>query len=339
VRPPPAHGLKQFVGVKNAESFREEAYSAMPAGVPVSIHRVLRVLDPATGKPVRFRRGVESDIQSNSEGGVGHLHRLHYSVMSHDESTIINALRGGIGYSKPHDVLYDDQLFFRPDMVFGTDKFHPRHGNARPEPLYRTDAKYRDRAALRSAQEQRHGSGSGSVSGSGTGSGGDGASAYSLPARPSSAAPVNAGKLAHASSASSASSGIHGVASSSSSSINSSSIGTGALASSCWPHMGQGHGQGQGHGHSGNERPSTAAAYMARTGALHGTLNGGNNTSASAMGVGGGRGGGGHGHGLGHTGTATGAAIGGSRPVRGVIGLQRAMTAQARSRSVGGSRQ
>lgn len=257
VEPPAAHGKKTYPGLMNSESFREEFLSLPPAGIPVHIMRVMRVLDPATGHPVKYRRGIEADLSSRDPGyGLGHLHRVNYDVQAHNEGVIINKLRQGLGYSKPHDVLYDEALFYSSKQVFQPGKYYPPpHERTHPTPLMRSSTaggagtstaglSVRGRAATAAGGSRLGPNGQGvgvGVSAAAADGGKDSGPSYALPSRPATAAPVSAGKLAHSSNTV-GKVGVLGLTS-----------GLGATSSNTTSS-------------SSSSRPSTAMAYLARTG-------------------------------------------------------------------------
>jgi hypothetical protein len=97
-------GRRVYPGKTNVESLREGLFSTAPEGMPVGVPRVAKVVDPATGKLVRWRTGLETDFLKLH--GVPHLQR--FPDGARDPETVTDHHRGGLGFSKPGDLLYKE---------------------------------------------------------------------------------------------------------------------------------------------------------------------------------------------------------------------------------------
>jgi len=92
---------KSFPKLSNIESLREGMYSIQPEGAPTNIPCVMKVADPATGKLIRFRRGIEVDFLKSA--GVPHIQRYQEDYRTDED---ILHRRNGIGFSKQMDRYY-----------------------------------------------------------------------------------------------------------------------------------------------------------------------------------------------------------------------------------------
>jgi hypothetical protein len=102
---PPIHTKRTYPDKTNVESLRGGAGAAASLsseGAGPEIHRVGKVVDAATGKLARERRGVERDFLVTA--GVPHLDR--YGSDGYTEEEDILRRRGGLGFSKQVDKLY-----------------------------------------------------------------------------------------------------------------------------------------------------------------------------------------------------------------------------------------
>lgn len=103
-RPPmiPLQSFRRpFPNLSNSESLREGMYAVQPEGVPTDIPCVMKVRDPATGKLIRFRRGIETDFLKSA--GVPHIQRFGEDYRNDED---ILHRRNGIGFSKQMDRYY-----------------------------------------------------------------------------------------------------------------------------------------------------------------------------------------------------------------------------------------
>jgi hypothetical protein len=109
--PPAAVGRRCFPEFTNTESLRGGFFgggssggAASGEGLPGDAPRLGKVVDAATGKPMRERRGLECDHLTLAH--VPRLTRWGQDGGRHDPDVVAGHHRGGIGFSTPADAYY-----------------------------------------------------------------------------------------------------------------------------------------------------------------------------------------------------------------------------------------